>query len=123
MFFYGVVGQEISQVHIFDNAWFYAFDLPTIKWLKNKYNARTMGYPDFQMGRWEEGGYSYYDEIGLSMRLVKSEILPIYTAKGMPIHMYCADNEADVKLCIEKGADLITANDPVPLMKVLGRIE
>jgi hypothetical protein len=36
--------------------------------------------------------------------------------------MYCADTEEDVKLCIERGADLITANDPVPLLKVLGRI-
>lgn len=113
----------LKEHGLFDNAWFYAFDMPTLKWLKTKYNARTMGYPDFQMGRWEEDGYSYYDEIGLSMRFVKSEILPIYTAKGMPIHMYCADNEADVRLCIEKGADLITANDPVPLMKVLGRIK
>ena len=57
------------------------------------------------------------------MDLVRSEILPFYQAKGMPIHMYCADTEADVRLCMEKGADLITANDPVPLMKVLGRME
>ena len=28
----------------------------------------------------------------------------------------------DVLLCIEKGADLITANDPTALMKVLGRL-
>ncbi len=113
----------LKEYGLFERAWFYAFDAPTIKWLKTKYNARTMGYPDVQMNRWEEGAYSYYDEIGLSMRFVKSELLPIYIAKGIPIHMYCADNEADVRLCIEKGADLITANDPVPLMKVLGRIE
>ena len=111
----------LKKYGLFDNAWFYAFDLPTIKWLKTKYNARTMGYPDFQMGRWEPDGYSYYDEIGLSMKFVKSEILPIYVAKNMPIHMYCADTEEDVRLCIEKGADLITANDPVPLMRVLGK--
>ena len=36
--------------------------------------------------------------------------------------MYCADNEENVRMCIEKGADLITANDPVPLMQVLGRL-
>ena len=114
----------LKEYDLFDNAWFYAFDAPTIKWLKTKYNGRTMGYPDFQMGRWDAvDGYKYYDEIGLSMKFVKSEILPIYTAKGMPIHMYCADTEEDVRLCIEKGADLITANDPVPLMKVLGRME
>ena len=113
----------LKKYGLFDNAWFYAFDAPTIKWLKTKYNARTMGYPDFQMGRWEEGSYDYYEEIGLSMSIVKSEILPIYLEKGMPMHMFCADNEADVRLCIEKGADLITANDPVPLMRVLGRIK
>ena len=37
------------------------------------------------------------------------------------MHMYCADNEEDVRFCIEKGADLITANDPRALLKVLGR--
>ena len=113
----------LKEHGLFDSAWFYAFDLPTIKWLKTKYNARTMGYPDFQMGRWEPDGYRYYDEIGLSMKFVKSEILPIYVAKKMPIHMYCADTEEDVKLCIEKGADLITANDPIPLMVTLGMIK
>jgi hypothetical protein len=36
--------------------------------------------------------------------------------------MYCADNEEDVKLCIERGASLITANDPEPALKLLGRL-
>ena len=66
-----------------------------------------------------DDGYRYYDEMGLSMSIVKSEVFPIFASKGLPMHMYCADTEADVKLCIEKGADLITANDPVPLMGVL----
>ena len=60
--------------------------------------------------------------VGLGLGFVRSEIFPIYEAKKLPMHMYCADNEADVKMCIEKGADLITANDPVPLMTVLGRL-
>ena len=30
--------------------------------------------------------------------------------------------EEDVELCINNGADLITANDPIPLMKRLGRL-
>ena len=57
------------------------------------------------------------------MAIVKSEILPIYQAKNLPIHMYCADTEEDVHLCIEKGADLITANDPIPLLTVLGKLQ
>ena len=63
--------------------------------------------------------YYIKDELGLSMKLVKSEILPIYLKKGLPIHMYCADNDSDVKLCIEKGAALITANDPIPLLNAI----
>ena len=35
--------------------------------------------------------------------------------------MYCADTTEDVELCIQKGASLITANDPIPLLKYLGR--
>ena len=112
----------LKEYGLFDSAWFYAFDAPTIKYLKTKYNARTMGYPDFQMKRFDhEEGYRYYDEIGLSMSIVKSEVFPIFASKGLPMHMFCADTEEDVKLCIEKGADLITANELVPLFKVLNR--
>ena len=110
----------LKSYGLFDNAWFYAFDAPTIKYLKTKYNARTMGYPDFQMKRFDPSeGYRYYDEIGLSMRIVNSEVFPIFAAKGLPMHMYCADTEEEVRICIEKGASLITANDPVPLMRVV----
>lgn len=110
----------LKEHGLFDNSWFYAFDAPTIKYLKTKYNARTMGYPDFQMKRFDyDEGYRYYDEIGLSMSIVKSEVFPIFASKGLPMHMYCADTEEDVKLCIEKGANLITANNPVPLMKIV----
>ena len=54
--------------------------------------------------------------------LVRSEILGHYRAKGMPIHAYCFDTDAQLDLC--EGVDeitLITANDPVALMRRLGR--
>lgn len=113
----------LKKYGLFDNAIFYAFDAPTIKWLKTKYNARVMGYPDFQMKRWNrEEGYRYYDEIGLNMSIVKSEVYDLYPAKKMPIHMYCADTAEDVAFCLSKpDCALITANDPVPLMQALGR--
>jgi len=112
----------LNKYGIFDKCYFYAFNARIIKYLKQKYNGRTMGYPDVQMGEFEADSYDYYEEIGLSMKFVRSELCPFYVAKGMPVHMYCADNEEDVLYCIERGADLITANDPVPLMKVLGRL-
>ena len=81
-----------------------------------------MGYPDFQMKRFDYvDGYRYYDEIGLSMSIVKSEVFPIFASKGLPMHMFCADTDEDVKLCIEKGASLITANELVPLFNALDR--
>ena len=91
-----------------------------IRYIKEKYNGRTMGYPDFQMKEFD--GYDSYVEFGINMSIVRSELCDFYVGKGLPMHMYCADNEEDVRLFIEKGADLITANDPVPLMKVLGRL-
>ncbi len=112
----------LKEYGVFDVCFFYAFDAAVIKYLYTKYNARTMGYPDFQMRNYEQDSYSYYKELGLGLGFVRSEIFPIYEAKKLPMHMYCADNEADVRMCIEKGADLITANDPVPLMTVLGRL-
>ena len=48
------------------------------------------------------------------------EIIGRYNAKkGLPMHLYCADTEEDVQFCIEKGASLITANDPSALLKLL----
>ena len=98
------------------DCWFYAFNGRIIRYLKEKYGARTMGYPDIQMK--EFCGYEWYDEIGLSMMFVKSELCAFYRAKGMPMHLYCADNEADVRLCIAQGASLITANDPTDLLRI-----
>ena len=115
----------LKEFNLFDRACFYAFDAPTIKYLKTQYNARTMGYPDFQMKRFDiSDGYRYYDEIGLSMAIAHSEAAKIYLGKGFPVHFYCADNEDEVRFCLsEPSCTLITANNPVPLMKVLGRIE
>ena len=112
----------LKKYGFFDTCYFYAFNGRIIKYLNEKYNGRTMGYPDFQMKEFDADTYSHYVDIGLAMNIVKSEVFPIFASKGLPMHMYCADTEEDVRLCIEKGADLITANDPVPLMKVLGRL-
>ena len=91
-------------------------------YIKLKYNGRTMGYPDFQMKEFEADSYSYYDELGLSINIVRSEIFDFYRKKGFPIHMYCADTKEDVEMCVSKGASLITANNPVPLMEYLGKL-
>ena len=112
----------LKKYGFFDTCYFYAFNGRIIKYLKVKYNGRTMGYPDFLMGEYAEDTYDHYCELGLGINLVRSELLPFYMAKGWPVHMYCADTEEDVRMCIEKGADLITANDPTALMKVLGRL-
>ena len=109
----------LKEFGVFENCWFYAFNGSIVRYIKEKYNGRTMGYPDFQMKEFD--GYDSYVEIGLNMNIVHSEICDFYLAKGMPVHMYCADNEEDVRYCIEKGADLITANDPRDLLRVLGR--
>ena len=83
----------LNKYGVFEKCYFYAFDAKVIKYLRTKYNARTMGYPDFQMRNYEPDSYSYYAELGLGLGFVKSEIFPIYAAKKLPMHMYCADNE------------------------------
>ncbi len=113
----------LNKYGVFDQCIFYAFDGHIIKYLRTKYNACTMGYPDTLMKfNFDKDTYSYYCKLGLPLKYVRSEVFPIYEAKKLPMHMYCADTEEDAKMCIEKGADLITANDPVPLMKLLGRL-
>ena len=109
----------LKQYGFFDTCWFYAFNGRIIRYLKEVYNGCTMGYPDFVMGEYAPDTYSFYEEIGLSINIVRSEIFPLYEAKGWPMHMYCADTEADVRMCIEKGASLITANDPTALLNAV----
>ena len=109
----------LKAFSFFDDCWFNA---RIIRYIKTAYNGRTMGYPDFQMQEFQTDSYTYYDELGLSMNLVKSELLPFYQAKGLPIHMYCADTAEDAQFCIDHNASLITANDPRPLMHLLGRV-
>ena len=111
--------KALKEYGVFENCWFYAFNGRIIRYLKETYNARTMGYPDFQMQEFD--GYDAYEEIGISMSIARSEAGDLYMSKGFPMHMFCADTEEDVNFCIEKGASLITANDPRPLLKVLGR--
>ncbi len=112
----------LKEYDFFEDCWFYCFNARILKYIKTVYGGCTMGYPDFQMKEFEADSYDYYDEFGLELKLVKSEIFPVYQAKKLPIHMYCADTEEDVRMCIARGASLITANDPVPLLKVLGRL-
>ncbi len=111
----------LKKYGVFENCWFYAFNGRIISYIKQKYNGRTMGYPDFQMKEFQ--GYEDYCDIGLNMQIVKSEIFPIYAAKNMPMHLYCADTAEDVNLCLSKGANLITANDPVPLLEIARKLE
>lgn len=112
----------LKKYGVFDRCYFYAFNGRIVKYIKTAYNGRTMGYPDFQMREFESDTYGYYDELGINLSIVKSELCPFYLAKGFPMHFYCADTAEDVRVCIERGADLITANDPVPLMKALNRL-
>lgn len=112
----------LKEYGFFDTACFYAFDAETVKYLKTKYGARVMGYPDFQMRRFAKDSYTYYDEIGLNQGLVRSELISFYVSKDMPIHAYCFDTDEQLDLCENiDGITLITANDPVPLMRRLGR--
>ena len=69
-------------IDIAKDCWFYAFNGRIIRYLKKRYGARTMGYPDFQMTEFD--GYDAYDEIGLAMNLVRSELLELYASKGLP---------------------------------------
>ena len=107
----------LKEYGFFDDCWFYAFNGRIIRYLKEKHGGRTMGYPDFQMGEFD--GYDAYDEIGISMNVVKSEVFDIFAKKGLPMHLFCADTKEDVELCIKKGASLITANNPLPLLEIV----
>ena len=109
----------LKQYGFFDRCVFYAFNARIIRYLKTAHSARTMGYPDFQMAEFAPDSYDYYDEIGINMKIMRSEIFPVYRDKGMKMHIYCADTEEDVRDAVAHGASFITANEIEPLLKVL----
>ncbi len=112
----------LKKYDLFDNAFFYLWDTRIIEYVKTKYGGRTMGYVAGSMAYHGKDPYRYYDEIGLDMGRVRSIFYPFYVRHGFPVHMFCADKVKDVKRCLKKKeCSLITANDPVPLMTVLGR--
>jgi len=109
----------LKEYGCLERCFFYCFSSRIIKYLKQKYNVTTMGYPDFMMKEYEPGTYQYYDRIGIALKIMTPELCEHFSGMGFPIHLYCADNEENVIKCIEYGADVITANNPVPLIKVL----
>ena len=109
----------LKKYDVFDQCFFYAFDAKVIRYLYTKYDGRITGYPDFLVRNYQPDTCGCYKELGLALNYVRSEIFPVYSEKKQPMHMYCADTEADVRMCQGKGADLITASDTVPLMKVI----
>ena len=112
----------LKKYGLFENAYFYLWDTCIVEYIKTKYGGRTMGYLKHSMKYHGKDPYRYYDDIGLSMSQVKSIFYPLYVRRGFPVHMFCADTEKDVRFFLsKKECGLITANDPVPLMKVLGR--
>ncbi len=98
---------------------FLAYEAPLARQAKTKYGATVLGNPDFMMKRCFEGVYEYYDYMGLSMSIVRSELLAFYAAKGIPLHMWCPDTEADVEYCVMHEAKMLTANDPTAAIKFL----
>ncbi|MBE6885010.1 MAG: glycerophosphodiester phosphodiesterase [Ruminococcaceae bacterium] len=112
----------LKEYGFFEDCWFYCFNARILKYIKQRYNGRTMGYPDFQMSDFEPDSYDYYDEMGISMNVARSEVYDVYAGKGKPMHIFCADTEEAVAFALSKAPALITANDPPALMKALGRI-
>ena len=112
----------LKKYGLFEKAYFYLWDVRIVEYIKTVYGGRTMGYLKRYMSNRGKNPYRYYDEIGLSMRDVKSVFYPLYVRRGLPVHMFCADTEKDAKFFLKKKeCSLITSNDPVPLMKILGR--
>lgn len=105
----------------FEYCCFFNFDAACIKYLATKHHAYTLGFPDFQMRNFEPDSYQYYTDLGLSVALARSELFPFYENKGYAFQMYCADTDADARVCIERGARLVMANNPEPMLKALGR--
>lgn len=102
-----------------DRCFFYCFNARIIKYLKKKHGVLTMGYPEQQMSEFEDNTYDYYDEIGISMGILTPELCEEFRQRNKPSHIFCCDNDETVSIAIAQSPKLITANDPIPLMRIL----
>lgn len=102
-----------------DRCFFYCFNARILKYLKKKYGVLTMGYPKRQMSEFEDDSYDYYDEAGISMGIFTPGLCEEFRQRNKPLHIYCCDNEESVSVAAAQSPKLITANDPVPLMRFL----
>jgi glycerophosphoryl diester phosphodiesterase len=110
----------LKEYEMLNQCCFYCFNARIIKYLKQKWGVKTMGYPSIEMAEFETDSYKYYDEIGINIQHMTPEICRYFKCEmGFPLHLYCADTTDAVIRCIENEASLITANDPVPLIQYL----
>ncbi len=112
---------RLKEKGFFEQSMFYCFNARIIQYLRTRYHAKVLGYPDFAMKEFVPGSYAYYTDIGISMAVLKSEVFPLMAAKNLPMHMYCADTLEDIALCEKMGAVAITSNNVRVMMSAVNK--
>ncbi len=109
----------LKEFGCLERCFFYCFNARIIRYLKQRYGVRTMGYPERQMQEFYDGAYDDYDEVGISMSILTPELAKFFDDLGKPMHIYCCDTDEAVNTAISYSPKLITANEVAPLIRIL----
>lgn len=99
------------------------FDANIIQYAHQKYGVMTQGFPDEEQGNYSNETRDHMYAVGIPMWRLTKQMCADYLADGIQPWAWCPDTEDQVRYAIACGARLITCNDPIPALKLLGKLK
>lgn len=101
------------------------FDANIVQYAHQKYGVMTQGFPvqePYQINLSNETPDHTY-AVGIYYGSLTRQLCEEYAAQGIQPWTWCPDTEEQVRHAIDCGARLLTCNDPIPALKLLGKLK
>ncbi|GGD81885.1 glycerophosphodiester phosphodiesterase family protein [Paenibacillus nasutitermitis] len=96
---------------------FTSFDAAIVAYIFDQKGLRTQGFPAELMQNFVQGEHGTYSKmwaVGISMKLLKPELVKEFQDRGIHAWSYCPDVEQQVHDSLDCGVTLMTCNNPLP---------
>jgi glycerophosphoryl diester phosphodiesterase len=104
---------------------FTSFDADIVAYIHDGYGLKTQGFPGELMSNFAEGPDGTYSKmwaVGISMKLLSSQLVKQFEEMGILAWSYCPDQDQQVYDSLGCGANLMTVNNPYPAMSIRKQI-